>query len=425
MQQRARSASTALTRDLVMAGAGLSAGPRTGALVAYFAPVVPRRLGLNGADAVNVARADVVTIAYVPADAGADDAESMRYWPGRPTSRRLTVPNCPVGRALCGLEEGMNVLVFDTAGILRSVQAVEAWALASESCSICDGLANHSYAAGAFASQVELHTLLFRSGGSSAASLRRRRKPMCRSSTTWSRRRSSTSAIRNRRSHRSLRQVSPIVSTTPRAIRSRAWRRSPTDGASLTTTAAARCFTDGPWCGDGGTAFDADLLRVRRVRVTLRLQAAAAGLRGAGADYAVSGISRRALASRPGLLNRVRCLAAQLELREMTRLMTSRLISRLMTPGRRSSSRSSRRCSSVRSASVWRFSATRSPRSRRTTTPGARRYMPLRPAPSERFQRHRSRRTGACSSAVPCGRRSLTPRRPPFCRRTSASISRR
>jgi hypothetical protein len=58
-------------------------------------------------------------------------------------------------------------------------------------------------------------------------------------------------------------------------------------------------FTDGPWCGEGGTMFDADLLRVRRVRVALRLQAPSIGLRGGGADYAVSGVSRRALASVP------------------------------------------------------------------------------------------------------------------------------
>ena len=39
-------------------------------------------------------------------------------------------------------------------------------------------------------------------------------------------------------------------------------------------------LTDGPFCGGGDNQFDADLLRVRKVRVTLRVQAAVPALRG-------------------------------------------------------------------------------------------------------------------------------------------------
>jgi hypothetical protein len=39
-------------------------------------------------------------------------------------------------------------------------------------------------------------------------------------------------------------------------------------------------FKNGPWCGSGDTEFDADLLRVRKVRVTLRMQVASPSLRG-------------------------------------------------------------------------------------------------------------------------------------------------
>ena len=39
-------------------------------------------------------------------------------------------------------------------------------------------------------------------------------------------------------------------------------------------------LVDGPWCGGGDTEFDADLLRIRKVRVTLRMQASNAELRG-------------------------------------------------------------------------------------------------------------------------------------------------
>ena len=61
----------------------------------------------------------------------------------------------------------------------------------------------------------------------------------------------------------------------------------------MTVTAPMRCsalaesldepmLVDGPWLPDAahGARFDADLLRIRRIRVTLRVQAAAAWLRG-------------------------------------------------------------------------------------------------------------------------------------------------
>ena len=51
MQQRARIGSDLLFRDLFMAGAGTYSGPKTGALTNFFAPIIPRKMGLNGADA--------------------------------------------------------------------------------------------------------------------------------------------------------------------------------------------------------------------------------------------------------------------------------------------------------------------------------------------------------------------------------------
>jgi len=297
MQQRARSASTALTRDLVMAGAGLSEGPRTGALVAYFAPVMPRRLGLNGADAVNVARADVVTMAYVP-PTPAQTTLSDALLPGATDLRVDTRPNCPVGRALCGFEEGMNVLVFDTAGFF------DLFALRSVGAGVgvvqhLDGLANHSYAAGAFASQVELHTYYF--------------DPAAHQLRHYDGAQTDVPVVDNvvSASFEYFGDPQPPIAPKPppgvanclydaagNPISGLAPLPIGFDEGTLARLPLAT-FTDGPWCGEGGTAFDADLLRVRRVRVTLRLQAAAAGLRGAGADYAVSGISRRALASLP------------------------------------------------------------------------------------------------------------------------------
>jgi hypothetical protein len=51
----------------------------------------------------------------------------------------------------------------------------------------------------------------------------------------------------------------------------------PDEGGLASLTAAM--LTDGPWCGGGTTRFDADLLRVRKVRVSYRVQAGNPALR--------------------------------------------------------------------------------------------------------------------------------------------------
>jgi hypothetical protein len=61
-------------------------------------------------------------------------------------------------------------------------------------------------------------------------------------------------------------------------------------------------FSDGPWCGSGALTYDADLLRVRRVRVTLRLQVSSPGLRATGDRFAYAGTSRSATKSVPDVV---------------------------------------------------------------------------------------------------------------------------
>jgi hypothetical protein len=63
-------------------------------------------------------------------------------------------------------------------------------------------------------------------------------------------------------------------------------------------------LTDGPWCPDGiaPNRFDADLFRVRKIRVTLRVQSALASLRGpAGPLFLKGGTARIGLRSVPDL----------------------------------------------------------------------------------------------------------------------------
>jgi hypothetical protein len=52
-------------------------------------------------------------------------------------------------------------------------------------------------------------------------------------------------------------------------------------------------LNDGPWCGAASSSnrFDADLLRIRKIRVTLRMQVADPSLRGTGARWINAGTS--------------------------------------------------------------------------------------------------------------------------------------
>ena len=67
-------------------------------------------------------------------------------------------------------------------------------------------------------------------------------------------------------------------------------------------------FTDGPWCPDDGSPnrYDADLLRIRLVRITLRVQAQSLAVRGLDTQlFAQPGAAREAARLVPDLEVRV------------------------------------------------------------------------------------------------------------------------
>jgi len=55
------------------------------------------------------------------------------------------------------------------------------------------------------------------------------------------------------------------------------------DGSALVPLSAAS-LTDGPWCPDAANSnrYDADLLRIRKIRVAIRVQTGNRALRGSG-----------------------------------------------------------------------------------------------------------------------------------------------
>ncbi len=115
MQQHLRVASDALVRDLAMAGAGPYSGGQSGSLTYWLAPVRPHRLGAVGADRPGAYKSDTITLLYLPATS-AQTTLSAELAPGQLTLRVNLESGCPLNQVLCGFMPGMTLLVYDGYG---------------------------------------------------------------------------------------------------------------------------------------------------------------------------------------------------------------------------------------------------------------------------------------------------------------------
>jgi hypothetical protein len=296
VQQRARAGADLLARDLYMAGAGVYLGPATGSLRKFFAPVVPRRMGLQNADSYVVARPDAITIAYVP-QTQSQTALRDALLSATPDLRVQPMPNCPPNDALCGFAVGSSVLVFDREGHFDMFTLTQVLTDAGRLRPWQQGHSSFSYPAGAVVSEAQWHTYYF-----DAQNRQLRHFDGYLTDTPV---------------------VDDVVGVTfayygdplpPRAPKPPSGTANclydaagspieglatlPAQGASLTALPLA-LFSDGPWCGDGDNRFDADLLRIRAVRVTLRLQVGNEMMRGRSSEFAVPGKSLSAARSLP------------------------------------------------------------------------------------------------------------------------------
>jgi prepilin-type N-terminal cleavage/methylation domain-containing protein len=120
MQQRLRSGTDTLFRSLMMAGAGPYLDGPAGALHMFFAPVLPFRRGAIRDAAPGSYTTDTITVYYVPVTAvqtttsvpvvAADAALRVNLDAGCPRTPDGTL------KPLCGCEPGMSLLIFDQVG---------------------------------------------------------------------------------------------------------------------------------------------------------------------------------------------------------------------------------------------------------------------------------------------------------------------
>ena len=280
MQQRMRVGNETLFNELVMSGAGPYQGNITGSLIKYFAPVVPRRLGDISPDPVVGAGSfttDRVTLQYIP-NTYSQTTISQAMPPKSAELKVTTQTNCPADAAkLCGFKEGMEVIIFDTSGnydtfTITQVQddAVHVQHRGSD--------LNYKYDTGASITQIVSYTYYL---DHTTNQLKR-----------YDGHAKDEAVVDNVVDLRFDYFGDPNPPTDPKPAAGVANCLyddagnyinlpvlSATDGSLAELTAAE--LTDGPMCGTGDNQYDVDLLRVRKIRVTMRVQAANPALRGA------------------------------------------------------------------------------------------------------------------------------------------------
>lgn len=277
LQQRMRVGTESIFKELMMAGAGPYQGPVTGALVNFFAPILPRRVGATLADPTTGAgsfKSDVLTFAYIPntySQTTISQAMPM-------SSAELKVTACPSGADLsgCGFVVGMEVIIFDTEGHFDTFTITQVQDAAGHLQHRGDGL-SYPYGTGASITQIVQNTLYL---DRTTNQLKKYDGHLV-----------DLPLVDNVVDLRFDYYGDPAPPLKPKPVLGVANCLFTAAGTPVLPTLTAdegslalltqAMLTDGPYCGSGGSQFDADLLRVRKVRVMLRMQAASPSLRGA------------------------------------------------------------------------------------------------------------------------------------------------
>jgi hypothetical protein len=266
-EQRLRVAFDTIFRVVSAAGAGPDSSPAPDLLARTIAVVLPRRLGLHGADPPEVARTDVLSIITVPI------ASAMAVLAQPVTGSRLVVarqPGCPLGDPLCGLERGKGLLIFRRGGeaglfTLADIIGVEGIVRSRSASPVT------AFAAGDFVVRAEQRTIYL---NRDARQLRE-----------YDGDASDAPAIDDISDFRVEYFGSPVPPTAPVPPIGESNCLFDAGGTAVSglgmlpivegglAALPIAMFGDGPWCGGPDLRFDADLLRVRRLRITIQADA--------------------------------------------------------------------------------------------------------------------------------------------------------
>jgi hypothetical protein len=292
LQQRARIGTDTLFREVMMSGAGTYQGPVRGSLVNFFAPIMPRRVGRTNPDPFQPFRTDTIALSYVPNTY----SQTTISDPMPNVSAELKVtnqPNCPAGQTLCGFQEGMEVIIFDASGNFDMFTITEVQADAAHLQHRGQDL-TYPYQPGASVTQVSRKTYYW---------CRPNSDRVCPDDATASQLRQYDGANNDVQLVDHVVGLAfeyfgdtnpPLVPQPPLGVENclydaaGGYKNLPVlaaDEGSLARLGADILADATPdtleMCGAGSSQYDPDLLRIRKIKVTLRVQVAAEALRGA------------------------------------------------------------------------------------------------------------------------------------------------
>jgi len=305
MQQRLRIGVDTLTRDLIMAGAGAYSGSQSGSLGGFFAPIQPSRQGNLAAydDGPGSFRPDAITIFYVPSTSS--QTSISQAMPNQSAELKVNPQsNCPNGANLCGFTVGMSVLIYDDTGAYDTMTVTQVQDQAAHIQHNQQGDLSKSYGTGAKVVQFQDHVyfldtttrqlmhydgnqtvvpvldevvgLNFEYYGEPAPPVMRDGNGLKSQAVTYGPQPPAIGVAKG-----SWPAGENCAIQMAGGIQQPRLANLGAPGTGLVNLTQAQ-LTDGPWCPDATNAnrFDADLFRIRKVRVTLRLQTGNASLRG-------------------------------------------------------------------------------------------------------------------------------------------------
>lgn len=333
MQQRLRIAVETLQKDLLMAGAGTYSGNnKLGSLGTYVATILPDREGNISPDPPGTYKCttafcesldatDTITIMYVPpTSAQTTVRETM---PSNSSELKVTAQDgCDKKDELCGFNIGMQVMIFDDTGTsdvfsVTNVQS-DALHLQHKGTDLSKAYpANSTYVTQIAAATywlktdtvAETYQLMRYDGYQTDAPIAENivgmafeyfaepSKPVLIKSVTeavgpWTNYGPKPPALGVNNAADSWgagENCLFMVSGGAQVARTEMPDLGPVNGPLVKLTETQ--MSNGPWCPDESVAnrFDADLLRIRKVRVTLRVQVGAKSLRGPTGTFFLRG----------------------------------------------------------------------------------------------------------------------------------------
>jgi hypothetical protein len=315
LQQRLRVGVDTLNKDLVMAGAGTYAGEMAGALSYFIAPVMPYVAFGDVTDPSKGVyfRDDVISLVYVP-PTPSQTTISQEMPPNSAEMKVTTQPNCPPvkGEELCGFDIGDHAIIFDESGNWDMFTITQVQDPAVHMQHRNDAF-TVKYSAGSAMTQIVTAMYYFKPNVGVANT-----PPQLMYFDGWN---TDLPVVDNvvKLQFRYFGEPQPPQMTgKPLSTKPGPWTtygpvppdlgivkgntypagenctikivggqqvaRLPVLGAGgLAQVELTKAdLTDGPWCpaDDKPNRFDADLLRIRRIQVTLRVQAALSTMRG-------------------------------------------------------------------------------------------------------------------------------------------------